>query len=360
MKRPLVSFVTMAYNREGFIAETLESVLRQTEPFTEVIVVDDGSTDDTSEVVKPFVDRGVIYKRIQHGGAAKARNVGVSLAIGDYICTAGSDDVLFPDTLGSYLASYRDFPDCELYYGDLIATDAALNPRFRVEYPDWSGCEDRLLTALSLTNQLGDTCCLAKRSWVLDNGLYDETYLRCQDWDFWSRALPGKKVRHIGRSIGYWRWHDRNISAGSQPKDQKYDSMIRDRLLSSKEGRDHLLALDWWGALARNSGRSVFIWGAGDYGIAVYHLLESCKVEVAGWIDSNAEKQGRSLLGLEIEGPSFLTNASERGLPLVVVASVFEHEISLELEKLGMEESVDFLLVRGVRYNCGFLKGVVA
>ena len=89
---PVVSVVVPTYNRSIYIRETLDSVLRQAFSNFEVIVVDDGSTDETETVLRPYLDQ-IRYIRQENGGAAAARNMGVRNARGAFIAFMDSDDL---------------------------------------------------------------------------------------------------------------------------------------------------------------------------------------------------------------------------------------------------------------------------
>ena len=100
--KPKVSVVIPTYNSSQFIVETLESVFAQTYKDYEIIVVDDGSTDNTKEVLQPYTSRiKYIYK--ENGGPASARNVGIKSAQGEYIAFLDSDDRWLPEKLEKHI-----------------------------------------------------------------------------------------------------------------------------------------------------------------------------------------------------------------------------------------------------------------
>src|SRR5947208_1904062 len=105
--KPLVSIVITAYNAEETIAYTLESAIAQTWPRKEIIVVDDGSTDRTAEVVRRF--RDVKLESIENRGQSGAQNHAFRLSQGDYIQYLDADDLLAPDKIERQLAALREF-----------------------------------------------------------------------------------------------------------------------------------------------------------------------------------------------------------------------------------------------------------
>lgn len=95
----LFSIVIPLYNKEKYIRKTLESTLSQTYTIFEVIVIDDGSTDDSATIVKSINDMRIKYFHKENGGVSSARNYGIKKAIGDWIFFLDADDTMFPNTL---------------------------------------------------------------------------------------------------------------------------------------------------------------------------------------------------------------------------------------------------------------------
>lgn len=110
MSHPLISVVISTYNTGRYLPETLKSVLAQTHPNLEVILVDDGSTDDTADRVEPYLDR-LRFLRRPHGGLAAGRNAGLALANGDYIALLDADDLWLPEKLAVQLEIARRRPE---------------------------------------------------------------------------------------------------------------------------------------------------------------------------------------------------------------------------------------------------------
>jgi GT2 family glycosyltransferase len=110
-----VSVVIPTYNRADLLPRAIESVLSQTRPPAEVVIIDDGSTDDTADVVARYVDRDpgrVRLLRVPNGGVARARNAGLAATRGEWIALLDSDDAWAPDKLAVQLAALAARPDC--------------------------------------------------------------------------------------------------------------------------------------------------------------------------------------------------------------------------------------------------------
>lgn len=120
--RPKVSVIIPTYNRANYIAAAIESVFAQTLRDIEVVVVDDGSTDDTTERLAPFRGR-LNYVRTGNQGSARARNEGMRRASGEYIAFLDSDDLYYPFKLQAQAEVLDKYPEVGLVYSDFSAFD---------------------------------------------------------------------------------------------------------------------------------------------------------------------------------------------------------------------------------------------
>ncbi|SRR5579883_428175 len=123
---PLVSAIIPCYNGARFLADALQSVVTQSYANREVIVVDDGSTDNSEEIVARFPS--IRYIRQTNSGVAAARNTGIRNSRGDYIVLLDQDDRLRPNALASNLRCLLDQPACAFAFGDAQSIDAAGAP----------------------------------------------------------------------------------------------------------------------------------------------------------------------------------------------------------------------------------------
>ncbi len=123
----LVSVIVPAYNAGPWIAQAVRSVLDQTHRHLELIVVNDGSTDDTLQRVLAFDDPRLRIVDQANAGVSAARNMGIALAKGDFICLMDGDDAMLPDNITVKLAGLREHK-VDWVYGDLVICDAELKP----------------------------------------------------------------------------------------------------------------------------------------------------------------------------------------------------------------------------------------
>jgi glycosyltransferase involved in cell wall biosynthesis len=122
--RPLVSIVTATYNHARYIGQCLDSVRRQSYPNIEHIVINDGCTDDTEAVIKPFY-REIVYVRQSNIGETASVNRGLSMASGDIVVVLSSDDYLYPDAIESGVNFLLFHPELSVVYPDYDYVNAS-------------------------------------------------------------------------------------------------------------------------------------------------------------------------------------------------------------------------------------------
>ena len=226
-----VSVVIPSFNRAGLIAETLESILGQTFPPAEIIVVDDGSTDDTEAVVARYAPK-VRYHRIENSGPSRARNVGASLASARWIAFCDSDDLWRPTKLERQMRIHELFPEVEYSFTDFTIIESGrwlpgskfgeaspgfwASPARKVEGEIWVYEEAILDRVLDFQPIFVSTFVISHRRYE-DLGGYDEKFSRAlaEDLEFTLRnamrppigVLAGPLVgirRHPGNNSAYF------------------------------------------------------------------------------------------------------------------------------------------------------------
>lgn len=213
MNEHKISCIIPTYNSARFIAETIDSVFAQTVGMYEVLVVDDGSTDDTKSVVDSFEGR-VRWLRQENSGPGAARNNGVRNTTGDFIAFLDSDDIWTPDKTEKQLARFAARPELGVCFGELFnfRTDTE-NGRFRdgyTEYTEWPRVP------------FSPGTLFAKRSAFLENGDFDETLRRAEDTEWFVRMMMRKIPYEVLTEQLMWRRvHDRNLTLESPPGPQE-------------------------------------------------------------------------------------------------------------------------------------------
>lgn len=216
--QPTVSVVMPAYNAAGFIAESINSVLLQTYKNFELIVIDDGSVDDTRRIVNKFVDQNTaIIKYLYQdnsGRPACARNKGILLARGAWIAFLDSDDYWTNDHL-QRLADRAEMDDeVDLVYGSKIWVDQSGN-EWPVELqPNYEMPEGWIFSKMFRNNLMNTSSLFIKRQKLLDVGLFDESHSMgiAEDYDLCLKISASSKVASLPELKYYYRRHDANIT----------------------------------------------------------------------------------------------------------------------------------------------------
>ncbi len=243
-----VSFISICiptYNRAHYLKDSIRSVLNQKYDDLEIIVVDDGSTDNTKEIVNSFNSSKINYIKIEHSGAPIARNKAIENAKGEYILWLDSDDVLEEKTLQLYLEKLKYFPDVDIIYGDISVTDNSLTQKRIMEFEDWNGRNEELISRLFFESPIPHPAVLIKKELYNRIGNYDIAFKRAHDYEWWTRAASIAKFVKIDSVVCKWRWHDSNMSSGSVNIDTSYDEMVIRRLLSRFNPEQLFPSLRW-------------------------------------------------------------------------------------------------------------------
>jgi len=206
---PKVSIVIPVYNHEKFIRECVESALNQDYGNLEVIVVDDGSTDATSEVLKGFETR-IKYIRQENQGAAAAFNHGLKYAQGAFVAWLSSDDVFLPHKISLQVAKLQEDANLALVYTDCTKIDAEGRELGLIS----SHCPppDRFVRIYLMGGFVTAVTMLLRRECVDRVGLFDESLLAYEDYDMVLRLLQRYRVAYLPLTTMKYRWHSANMS----------------------------------------------------------------------------------------------------------------------------------------------------
>jgi len=200
---PLVSVIIPAYNRAEFTVQCVESVLNQTYTNIEVIVVDDGSTDDTSKKLDPYKNR-ITYIHKENGGACSARNVGLQTAHGEYIALIDCDDLYLPDKIELSVRYLQRYPQYGMVHTNLYYVDE--NKRI-LKQGGWGKNRFKgwIKEKLIVVNLISNTTVLIHRDCFEKVGLFNEDLFPPADWDMWLRICEHYPVGYIEKPLAMYR-----------------------------------------------------------------------------------------------------------------------------------------------------------
>jgi glycosyltransferase involved in cell wall biosynthesis len=207
---PIVSVIIPTYNRAHLIGATLRSVCAQTFPQYEILVVDDGSTDGTEELLAGLRER-VVYRRVAHGGASAARNSGLEMACGEFVAFLDSDDLWDPRFLEATLQALVAAPRAGFVYCDYALFDDGGSTQVRClkEHEKLRGC---LFADLLRTDFLCTGGLLVRRDCFGQIGIFDPALPVAQDWDLWLRLALRYEAGYVDEPLLQVRSHTGQIS----------------------------------------------------------------------------------------------------------------------------------------------------
>ena len=195
---PLVSVIIPAYNSGRFISEAIESILEQIYPELEVIVVNDGSTDNTEEIIRKYRNR-VRYIYQPNKGLAEARNSGIRAARGKYLQFLDADDLLLPRKIERQVDFLEKFSDFDIVYSDTrYFNDLKKDNLIDLRLPHHSGyILNKLIVSnfIPINSPLFGKRCIEKVGFFKGNGVY---LYGVQDWEFLLRlAYAGARFKYM-------------------------------------------------------------------------------------------------------------------------------------------------------------------
>ena len=249
---PAISIIIPSFNSEKHIAETIDSILGQTFADIEILVVDDGSSDRTREIVRSYAASSPVQLITQkNSGVCVARNHGLRRAQGSYICFMDHDDYWFPDKLQRQIAAFEAYPDAGVIYSCFVNWHADAGgdfpPANSFEFPERPDEIDPDFSGWIYHQFLTDCWMLTstamfRREVLTRCGSFDESLPYSEDWDLWlriSREYPMIKLR---RPTTLYRQH--RLQGNRVVRDIDY----RTRLLSASAEK--------WGLCSRD-GRCI-------------------------------------------------------------------------------------------------------
>lgn len=231
---PLVSIIIPCYNNEAFVEQAIKSAIAQTYENKEIIVIDDGSTDDSLAKIRSF-KRQIIWESQENKGAPRARNRGLALAKGKYVKFLDADDFLLPDTIEKQLTQAEKIPQThkKIVYGDAQWVDivgeflTSVAPRaIKAEESPIA----HILSQCPLTS-----CPLHRKDYLVEIGGFDPTIPKGQERDLHLRlVLAGVHFEYHAGTVYHYREYQSAQRISNRALSEK-DAMIHFNILESQQ-----------------------------------------------------------------------------------------------------------------------------
>lgn len=233
-KNFFVSVIIPTYNCERFVSSAVRSVLNQSYANFELIIVDDGSTDNTAGIIQRYTDQRIRYVRKKNGGMASARNAGIKESRGDYVAWLDADDVFAPDILKTYINIIRDDPQVFFLYPNLVHIDEDSRPTgVTWTYKDYS-----IEEMIALLFQRGRSCIpgiastMAKRDSYERIGFLDHKRKSASDYDFLTKfvGLKHVKLKHVNKPLYLYRQVATSVSHNLEKRNFNVVAVMKNML----------------------------------------------------------------------------------------------------------------------------------
>ena len=218
--RPLVTVLLPVYNRVGPLVEAVQSCIDQSWRPIEILVVDDGSTDDVPSALRRFGDQVRLIRKA-NGGVASARNLGLAAAQGDFIHFLDSDDLLAPDAVANAVAAFNAVADADLCYGqgqwiDMRSTPPQTKPLHVRQHAN-------PIRALIVEFAFTVPTVMMPRWRMLSMPPFEEDLRRSSDWRYWQRlGFANIKAVGIRTLTAHLRRFEHSLQATPHPEDDSH------------------------------------------------------------------------------------------------------------------------------------------
>ena len=249
---PEVSIITPVYNGERYLGEAIKSVLAQTWQDWELIVIDDGSTDETPNILRSFGDPRIVCIRQENQGAARARNTGLDAARGEYIAFLDADDLYLPSALADLAHFLRRNPQYDVVFSDGHVCDETGRTQSRLSEVRPGVYTGDILEPLVLTSSVitVPVCTMTRRTSIERyEARFDDKLVLGEDRDFWIQLARHVQFGYLDKLTCSYRVHQTSTQRTSGQARGKHDALY----LQMK-----VLHSDWFGELSTSTRRQFF------------------------------------------------------------------------------------------------------
>lgn len=209
--RPSLSVVTAVYNGEKYLAEAIESILNQTYSDFDYILVNDGSTDKTADILSHYQreDQRIRVSFQAHCGLAATRNRLFELARGTYVAILDADDIAFPDRLARQMSFLANHPEAALVGGAIVRIN---NDGTVIDTGRYPLRDDQIKSAMISGNPFAQSAVVIKHAAFRAVGGYRKCFAPTEDYDLWIRLGERYPLANLPEPVVYYRIHQDQIS----------------------------------------------------------------------------------------------------------------------------------------------------
>jgi len=203
----LVSVIIPTYNCADYLPQAIESALAQVYPRIEIIIIDDGSTDATEEAIRPYRPR-VTYLKQPNSGVSRARNLGISLAQGNYIALLDADDLWEPEKVADQVDLFESDAEVGLVLTDTRVINILTGRKHVISYD--MKCITDPLPELARRCFPATSSVMIRKQCFDQVGGFDERLTYGEDWDLYARIARKYKFGYVPKAHNVYRFHTSN------------------------------------------------------------------------------------------------------------------------------------------------------
>ncbi|WP_456277646.1 glycosyltransferase [Bacillus sp. AK128] len=330
---PKITVLMPVYNGLKWIEDSVKSILKQTFKDFEFIIIDDGSSDGTSNYLKRLTDsRIIIVYQEENQGIVSALNKGIKLAKGKYIARMDADDISFPTRLESQFNFLEQNKEYVLVASNIetFTHETDIKGGIIQEFQEWynsAHSDEEIRKTLPIGNCLNHPSVMFRSESILATGLYKPQFQLAEDYELFIRLSGFGKMYKLTERLLKYRIHSNQLSSTYNQKQRLVDAKIKATYL-----KNHVL-------LARDS--NILIWGAGNGGQLLYHAITEEGYKVKGFVDKDMNKWGKMIEGVKVHNPEDIQDWS---FDFIIIASQPGREEATHfLESLQLVYSKDFI-----------------
>ncbi|MFJ7185424.1 glycosyltransferase family 2 protein [Lysinibacillus xylanilyticus] len=333
-----ISALLSTYNNELVIKETIDSVLQQTYRDFEFIIVNDGSTDNTKEIIESYNDSRIKLINLEENiGIPKALNVGLEHCIGNYIIKVDGDDIQHPERFEKQLNFMEQNPNYTMskclikYFANDDEVENTSRYKHRKNFDEKS--KNRNKTPEEITESLMWHCSVSHTTMMIKSDVLKKYKYRnleiFEDYDLFYRLIRDNlKIGHFDEELVQVRV-SKNSTTGT--------TIGQTYLKVAYKIKNHVL-----NNFKKNP--NIFIWGTGSYAEELTKFLENKDWDIKGYVDSYNFGDDNYFEGKKIYSSEILNN--KKDIKIIIAASTGLYEIAACLKRIGYETNKDFIVLK--------------
>ncbi len=392
MNKPKVSIVIPVYNGADYMREAIDSALQQTYENCEVLVVNDGSTDNTEEIALSYGEK-IRYFSKENGGVSTALNVGIQNMTGEYFCYLPHDDMFYPDKVKIQMEAILESKDeMSIVWSGWNYYHQSTGKRQIVSLPIWHSQEKLRRGVYPLFFSIVNTVTVMVSKKYFDSvGEFDPNLYTSQDYDMWFRIFRRHDTIYIDQQLVDYREHEKQ---GTQADPQFIDNCMEQAMDMMKkisveevchafgseyvfyaELIEHYQIMNWEKCLnyakkklanieepkgvkaaqkrladilyKTSEIEKIILYGAGENGRRLLRDLQNRGIEVDAWCDSDTAKQGQVIAGKKC----LPLKEIDRQNTMMIVTIDHPEKLKIQLAAKGYSNITDYYEIADVLYQ---------